>query len=252
MRACWWPSPARVRRCGSGTTGSARRSWAGWTLSGSSALQLAMARRLAAVPELFAIAAEQYLPAVGAVTDAAERRQVAGLLRRAAGQATLTGDYALANALLTAALAVVDPGETAHARRGPHRPSRRALLPGTAGGSGRGVPHDRTAVPRHGGPLGRDGAAGAQPDQPEPLRRGDRARPQSLRELGISIPPAERLPAELDRQFDRLVPVAGPNRSRRRPDATGHHRPYAARRVRSDQRGPVADLLGRLRHQAPG
>jgi predicted ATPase len=48
------------------------------------ALQLAMARRLAAVPELFAAAAEQYLPAVDAVDDATERRQVAGLLRRAA------------------------------------------------------------------------------------------------------------------------------------------------------------------------
>jgi hypothetical protein len=35
------------------------------------ALQLAIARRLAAVPELFAVAAEQYLPAVGAVADAA-------------------------------------------------------------------------------------------------------------------------------------------------------------------------------------
>ena len=76
------------------------------------ALQLAMARRLAAVPELFAVAAEQYLPAVGAVGDAAERRQVVGLLRRAAGQATLIGDYALVYALLTAALPAVDPGET--------------------------------------------------------------------------------------------------------------------------------------------
>ena len=77
------------------------------------AVQLAMARRLAAVPELFAAAAEQYLPGVGAVTDAAEKRQVVGLLRRAAGQAALIGDYALVNALLTAALAAVDPGQTA-------------------------------------------------------------------------------------------------------------------------------------------
>src|ERR1700722_11840829 len=76
-------------------------------------VQLAMARRLAAVPELFAVAAEQYLPVVDAVVDAAERRQVAGLLRRAAGQATLTGDYALVYALLTAARAAVDPGDAA-------------------------------------------------------------------------------------------------------------------------------------------
>ena len=76
-------------------------------------LQLAMARRLAGVPELFAVAAEQYLPVVDAVDDAAERRQVVGLLRRAAGQAALTGDYALVNALLAAALRLIDPGETA-------------------------------------------------------------------------------------------------------------------------------------------
>jgi hypothetical protein len=77
------------------------------------ALQLGMARRLAAVPELFAAAAEQYLPAVDAVADAAERSQVAGLLRRAADQATLIGDYALVDALLTAALRLIDAGEIA-------------------------------------------------------------------------------------------------------------------------------------------
>ena len=63
-----------------------------------------MARRLTGVPELFAVAAEQYLPVVGAVTDAAERLEVEGLLRRAAGEATLTGDHARVNAMLAAAL----------------------------------------------------------------------------------------------------------------------------------------------------
>ena len=43
-------------------------------------VQLAMARRLAAVPELFAVAAEQYLPVVDALDDATERRRVADLL----------------------------------------------------------------------------------------------------------------------------------------------------------------------------
>ena len=71
-----------------------------------------MARRLAAVPELFAVAAEQYLPAAGMVEDAAERRVAAGLLRRAAGQAVLTGDYALVDALLAAALRLIGPDET--------------------------------------------------------------------------------------------------------------------------------------------
>jgi hypothetical protein len=73
------------------------------------ALQLAMARRLASDPELFAVAAEQYLPVADAVDDAAERRQVSGLLRRAADQAGLIGDYALVNALLTTALPLTIP-----------------------------------------------------------------------------------------------------------------------------------------------
>src|SRR6185312_17472676 len=74
-------------------------------------LQLAMARRLAEVPELFAVAAEQYLPVIEAVEDASERRLVVKLLRRAADQAALTGDYALVNGLLAAALQLIDPGQ---------------------------------------------------------------------------------------------------------------------------------------------
>jgi signal transduction histidine kinase len=76
-------------------------------------LQLAGARRLAAVPELFAVAAEQYLPVVDEVDDPAERRRVVSLLRRAADQARLIGDYELVNALLAAALALVDATQTA-------------------------------------------------------------------------------------------------------------------------------------------
>ncbi|HET9516349.1 MAG TPA: AAA family ATPase, partial [Actinoplanes sp.] len=75
-------------------------------------LHLAMARRLADVSELFAVAAEQYLPAVDAVTEAGERRRVVGLLRRAAEQAGLIGDYVLVSALLGAAVQLVDPSET--------------------------------------------------------------------------------------------------------------------------------------------
>ena len=40
------------------------------------------------------------------------------------------------------------PGRDRDARRGARRPSRRPLWPGTAGASGRGIPHDRKAVPR--------------------------------------------------------------------------------------------------------
>ncbi|HEX3304971.1 MAG TPA: AAA family ATPase, partial [Streptosporangiaceae bacterium] len=76
-------------------------------------LQLAMARRLGEVPELFAVAAEQYLSVADAVDDPHERRVVVGLLRRAADQARLTGDYALVNAFLAGALRLIDPSETA-------------------------------------------------------------------------------------------------------------------------------------------
>jgi signal transduction histidine kinase len=75
--------------------------------------QLAMARRLAQVPELFAVAAQQYLPVAGAVDDQQERRVVVGLLRRAADQAGLIGDYGLVEGLLAAALRLVDPADAA-------------------------------------------------------------------------------------------------------------------------------------------
>ncbi|HEY2489699.1 MAG TPA: hypothetical protein VGI37_09345, partial [Streptosporangiaceae bacterium] len=164
-------------------------------------VQLGMARRLAAVPELFAAAAEQYLPVVGAVADAAERRQVVGLLRRAAGQATLTGNYALVNALLTAALPVVDPDQTAvlaevHA-------GRHAALYGL-GGLEEADEEYRTierlcpAVPDR---------ADATAVQVRSLTNRNRFAEalglglKSLRELGITVPAADQLAAELDRRF---------------------------------------------------
>jgi predicted ATPase/GAF domain-containing protein len=76
-------------------------------------LRLAIARRLAVVPKLFAAAAEQYLPAVSAVKDPPERSQVVDLLRRAASQAALIGDYTLVNELLSAALPLIGPRDTA-------------------------------------------------------------------------------------------------------------------------------------------
>ena len=165
------------------------------------ALQLAMARRLAAAPELFAVAAEQYLPVTGAVADAAERRQVAGLLRRAAGQATLTGDYALVYALLTAALPVVDPGETTTLAK-VHAGRHTALC-----GLGRLEEADevyRTIERLCPGVLDRADTTAAQVHSvthrsryAEALRLGL----ESLRELGITVPAADQLAAEIDHQF---------------------------------------------------
>jgi hypothetical protein len=168
------------------------------------ALQLAMARRLAAVPELFAAAAEQYLPAAGSVTDAAERRQMMGLLRRAASQATLTGDYALVNALLTAALPAVEPGETAtlaevHA-------GRHAALYGLgrleeADEVYRIIERLRPAV------VDRADATALQVNSVTHRTRFAEALGlglESLRELGVTVPAADQLAAELDHRFGYL------------------------------------------------
>ncbi len=195
------------------------------------ALQLAMARRLATVPELFAAAAEQYLPAVGAVAGAAERRQVVGLLRRAAGQATLIGDYALVHALLTAALAAVSPGETAtlaqvHAGRHAalyclgrldeadevYRTIER-LCPATADRASATEVQVRSVTHRL--------------RFAEALRLGV----DSLRELGIAVPATDQLPARGRAAATALAP--GPDRRARGPllprPRPGPRRPRPAR-----------------------
>jgi predicted ATPase/signal transduction histidine kinase len=168
------------------------------------ALQLAMARRLAEVPELFAAAAEQYLPVVGAVDDVAERRQVAGLLRRAAGQAALTGDYALVNALLVAALRLIGPHEEA-ALTEVHTARHAALF--SLGRLDEADEEYRRIEGLSATVLDRADATAVQV-----LSLTHRTRFAdaiglgigSLRELGITVPPADRLPAELDRQFGYL------------------------------------------------
>jgi predicted ATPase/signal transduction histidine kinase len=163
--------------------------------------QLAMARRLAAVPELFAVAAEQYLPAVGAVTDAAERRQVARLLRRAARQASLIGDYALVNALLTAALRVVAADE-AQTLAELHSGRHAALYC-----LGRLEEADEVyAAIMQLWPAVLD-RADATAVQVRSLTHRNRIAEalglglESLRELGITIPAADRLGGELDHRL---------------------------------------------------
>ncbi|MGH3380216.1 MAG: AAA family ATPase [Actinoallomurus sp.] len=167
-------------------------------------LHLAMARRLAAVPERFAVAAEQYLPVVDAVEDPAERRRVVELLRRAADQAALIGDYTLVNALLTAALRLIDPGETGtliEVRTGRHA----ALY-----SLGRLEEADEeyhtiekvciTAVQRTDATCVQVRSLTYRNRLDEAIDLGMR----SLRELGITVPSADRPPAELDRRFDYL------------------------------------------------
>ena len=165
------------------------------------ALQLAMARRLAAVPELFAAAAEQYLEVADEVDDAAERRAAADLLRRAALQAALIGSHSLVDALLAAALRLIDPGATAtlvSAHTGRHAALYSLGRLEEADGEYRAVKGlcpaatdraDATAVQVRSLTLRKRFA--------EAISLGTGA----LREFGIAVPPADRLPGELGRQF---------------------------------------------------
>jgi signal transduction histidine kinase len=167
-------------------------------------LQLAMARRVAGVPELFAVAAEQYLPVVDAVDDAAERRAVVGLLRRAADQAALIGDYALVNALLAAALRLIDPGETATLVE-VHTGRHAALY--SIGHLDEADEEYRTIAWLCTTALERADATVVQVRSLTHRNRFTEAIGlgiESLRELGITVPAADRLPAELDHQFDHL------------------------------------------------
>ena len=163
-----------------------------------------MARRLAGVAELFAVAAEQYLPVTDAIHDPAERRRVVGLLRRAADQASSIGDHALVHALLAAALRLIDPGQTAtlvevHAGR------HTALY--SLGRLDEADEEYRTIDRLCPTALQRADATVVQGRSLTHRRRFADAiglALDSLRELGIAVPAADRLPAELDHQFEYL------------------------------------------------
>ncbi|WP_045875690.1 hypothetical protein [Pseudofrankia sp. DC12] len=67
--------------------------------------ELALARHLARRPEFVAAAAQQYLRvAADAVHAVDERRRMGALFRRAAVEAVVLGDFALAERFLTATL----------------------------------------------------------------------------------------------------------------------------------------------------
>jgi hypothetical protein len=167
-------------------------------------LQLAMARRLASVPALAAVAADQYLPVADTVDDPAERRRVVELLRGAADHARSIADHALVSTLLSAALPLVDPGDTAtlvdlHMRR------HAALF-----GLGRLEEADEEyRVLERLCPLAVE-RAGATEVQASSLTHRNRFADAvalgvaSLRDLGIAVPPPDRLPDDLDVQVDHL------------------------------------------------
>ncbi|MDT7599690.1 MAG: hypothetical protein QOK26_1767, partial [Pseudonocardiales bacterium] len=177
---------------------------AGLDLPQRRALQLAMARRLGEVPELFAVAAEQYLPVADTVEDPAERARVVQLLRRAGEQAQLTGNYALVNGLLTAALRLIDPSETAMLMA-VHTGRHAALY--SIGRLDEADEEHQTIMRLCPTALQRAGPTAVQVRSLTHRNRFAEAvglGVESLRELGINVPTADHLPAELDRQSDRL------------------------------------------------
>jgi signal transduction histidine kinase len=167
-------------------------------------LQLTMAGRLAAVPELFSAAAELYLPVADAVRDPAERRTAAGLLARAAGQATMIGDNPLVERLLSAALALTEPGETAMIiDLRTRRHAARSVL-----GRLEEADQDYAVI---------DALTSSVFDRPEvtSLQMGSLSIRNrfaeandlgiaSLRECGITVPSADGLAAEVSRRLDHL------------------------------------------------
>jgi predicted ATPase/signal transduction histidine kinase len=167
-------------------------------------LQLAMARRLAAVPGLFAVAAEQYVPVIDAVDDAEERQRVVHLIRRAAEEATLTGDHVLVNALLAAALQLVDPADTVTVLA--LRTRRQAAL-FSLGRLEESDEEYRAIQDLRVTALDRVDATAVQVRSLTHRTRFSEAiglGMESLRECGIAVPPADQLPAALDHQFARL------------------------------------------------
>ncbi len=215
-------------------------------------LQLALARRLAAAPELFAVAAEQYLPVIDALTDAAERAQLVALLRRAAEQATLVGGYSQVHTLLTGALRVADAGDTGTLIELHTGPPRRPVLSGAAGGGRRRLPRHRDAEHLRDPAGGRDLRAGAQPDQPQALHRGHRAcRRRAGRAGHFTVPAPERLPELLERYFDYLYRWLDHTDDTDDLGPARNHRPDPARRDVSPQRG-LSDRDLRRRHLHAG
>ena len=126
------------------------------------------------------------------------------LLQRAAGQATLTGDHGLVNALLTAALPLIGPDETA-TLAAVHTGRHAALY-----SLGRLEEADEQYRTIEGLCPAAVERADATAVQVRSLTHRNRLAEavglalELLRELGIAVPAADRFPAGLDRQFGYL------------------------------------------------
>ena len=154
---------------------------------------------------MVALAAEQYLPVIDAVDDPEERSHVVGLLRDAADQASFIGDYALMNTLLSAALSVADPSEEDVVLQ--LRTARHASLY-SMGRLEEADEEYRAIEALCSDPIELADATALQVRSlthakrlPEAIALGLAV----LHDLGIAVPAAERLAAELDDQFEYLL-----------------------------------------------
>jgi diguanylate cyclase (GGDEF)-like protein len=173
------------------------------------ALRLGLARRLAVQPELFAVAADQYLPVVDAVREPDERRRVVELLWSAAEQAKLLSNHPVMEARLAAAVKHVDPADTdtlIKIQTGRHAALYSLGRLDEADGVYRTI--DLLAT----NPAQRTGAVLAQVSS-----LTNRNRPQEalalgvdqLRRLGLAVPESERLDSDIERGLDRLYQWVG-------------------------------------------
>jgi signal transduction histidine kinase len=186
-------------------------------------LQLTIARRLAAIPEMFAVAAEQYLPVIDAVDEPMERSHVVGLLRHAADQASVIGDYALMGTLLAAALSRVDPSETDTLLE--LRTARHAALY-AMGRLDEGDEEYRAIEAECRDPVDLAKAAAIQLRSLTHARRLPEAIALGLdvlAQLGIAVPTTGGMLAELDQRFENLLEwldATGPDDDLARPELT--------------------------------
>jgi diguanylate cyclase (GGDEF)-like protein len=178
-----------LRRLGPGRTGP---------------LRLRLARRLGKRPEFFAVAAELYLQVADAVYDPGERRLVADLLDRAADQAKLLSNYPLVERLLAAAVEFADPADAALLVRlhtGRHLALYSLGRLDEADAVYESIDRLSTsAVERAEATLVQVSSLTNQGRSPEAMAIGV----DLLRQLGLAVPPRDRLDGEVEQRLEEL------------------------------------------------
>jgi diguanylate cyclase (GGDEF)-like protein len=167
-------------------------------------VRLQLARRLALRPELSAVAAQQYLHVVDAVADRGERRHVVELFRRAADEARLVSNFPVVERLLSAAVPLAGAADTALLIE--LHTGRLAALYGL------GRLDEADEVYQVIDALATDPVRRTEATLVQVSSLANRSRPGEavelgldvLRRLGVAMPEAEGIEAEVDRGLDAL------------------------------------------------